>query len=81
MNLLKMLYSASIKKEIECFRLSTRRLSDKINGASDLWKDANYASLQSKMNELAQHSKTVIHEGESACRNIDVFFNIALENI
>ncbi|MDR0219945.1 MAG: hypothetical protein LBI54_00890 [Lachnospiraceae bacterium] len=73
--------SAKIRKEIESFKLSTGKISEKINGVSDIWRDSNYASLQAQVGELAKKAKTVIENGERACLSIDQFFAIVAEEV
>jgi hypothetical protein len=71
--------SAILQKELEAFKLSTGKISSKINGVSDIWRDGNYASLQAQVGELAKQAKTVIENGERACSSIDQFFAIVAE--
>jgi len=73
--------ASGIKKELDGFRLSTGKISEKINGVSDFWKDNNYASLQTQIGELAKKSKAVIESGERACASIDKFFVVAAEDV
>ena len=73
--------SANLKKNIDSFRLSAKKVSDKINIASDIWKDSSYAALKKQMGELAKVSKSVIENGEKTCANTDKFFVIANERI
>ena len=70
-----------LQRELEGFKLSTGKISEKINGVGDIWKDRNYASLQTQIGELAKKSRTVIENGERACSSIDKFFAIAAEKI
>ena len=74
-------YSSVLRKELDSFKLSTARISEKINGANDIWRDSNYASLQTQIGELAKKSRTVIERGERACSCIDNFFAIAAEEV
>ena len=73
--------SFALRKEIEGFKLSTGKISEKINGVGDIWRDNNYASLQTQIGELAKTSRTVIESSERACSSIDKFFNIATEEV
>ena len=73
--------SKKLRKELEDFKQSTSRLSDKIKGVGDIWKDENYASLSSQIKELAKSSKIVIESGERACSSMEKFFNIASEDV
>ena len=70
-----------LQRELKDFKLSTGKISEKINGVGDIWKDSNYASLQTQIGELAKKSRTVIENGERACSSIDKFFAIAAEKV
>jgi len=70
-----------LRKELDGFKFSTGKISEKINGVSDIWRDNNYASLQTQIGELAKKSKTVIEYGDRACLSIDRFFTIAAEEV
>ena len=74
-------HDSAIKKELEGFKLSTEKISEKINAVGDIWKDGNYISLQAQIGELAKTSKNVIESGERVCFNIDKHFAIAAEEI
>ena len=71
--------SSALRKELEGFKLSTGKISDRINGVGDIWKDSNYASLQKQIGELAKKSRMVIESGERICSDTDKFFAIAAE--
>jgi len=73
--------ASGLRKEIDGFRLATGKISEKINGVSDIWRDSNYASLQTQIGELAKKSKTIIESGERACTSIDKFFAVAVEDV
>jgi len=73
--------SANLKRNIDSFRLSAKKVSDKINNTGDIWKDKNYSALQKQMGELAKASKSVIDNGERTCASADKFFAIANERI
>ena len=73
--------SSALRKEIESFKIATGKISNKINGVGDIWRDSNYASLQAQIGELAKKSKTVIENGENVCANADRFFSIAVEEV
>ena len=73
--------SAGIKRNIDDFRLSTRKISEKINEAGDIWRDSNYSSLHRQIGELAKASKSVIESGDRTCTSIDKFFDISGERI
>jgi len=70
-----------IKRHLEDFRLSTSKLSVKINGLSEIWNDDNCASLQAQIGELAKSSRTLIENGARACANAEKFFAIAEEKV
>jgi len=73
--------SAKLRRELEGFEQSTRKLSGGITGVGDIWNDQNYAALQSQIHELAKSSKTVIESGKNTCSRIDNFFKLAKEDI
>jgi len=73
--------SSALRREIENFKLSTGKISEKINGAGDIWRDSNYASLQAQIGELAKKSRTVIENSDKACSSIEKFFSIAAEEV
>jgi len=73
--------SANLKRNIDSFRLSTKKISERIRGVGDIWRDNNYSSLQKQMGELARASKSVIESGDKTCTSIDKFFDIASEKI
>ena len=73
--------ASALKKELESFKLSTGKISEKINSVWSIWSDSNYASLQARIGELAKMSKIVIESGEKACSSIDKFFAIAAEEV
>ena len=73
--------SSGLKKEIGNFKISTGKISEKINGVGDIWRDGNYAALQAQIGALAKQSRTVIENGEQACSNIDKFFAIVAEEV
>ena len=70
-----------LRKELESFKLSTIKISEKINGVSDIWGDSNYASLQVQISELAKTSRMVIESGEKVCSSTDKFFAISTEEV
>ena len=73
--------SSVLKKELEDFKRSTMKISGKINAVGDIWRDGNYASLQSQIGDLAKASRTVIDSGERAVSSINKFFSIAAEEV
>lgn len=73
--------SANLKRNIDSFRLSTKKISERISGVGDIWRDNNYSSLQKQMGELARASKSVIESGDKTCTSVDKFFDIVSEKI
>jgi len=73
--------SANLKRDIDDFKLSSRKISQKISNTGDIWKDENYTSLQKQMGELAKASRSVIENGERVYTSADKFFEIANEKI
>ena len=41
-------HASAMKKELEGFKLSTEKISGKINAVGDIWRDGNYISLQAQ---------------------------------
>ena len=74
-------HASALKRELEGFKLSTGKISEKINSVGSFWSDGNYASLQARIGELAKMSKIVIESGEKACSSIDKFFAIVAEEV
>jgi len=72
---------SGLKNELEKFRLSTVKISERVNSVGNIWNDDNYASLRSQIGELAKVSRTVIESGERAYQSMDKFFNIAEEPV
>ena len=73
--------SLVLRRELENFKSSSGKISEKINGAGDIWRDSNYASLHTQIGELAKKSRMVIENGDRACSSIDRFFSIAVEEV
>ena len=73
--------SSAIKRELENFMLSSRKVGEKMNGIGEFWQDGNYAALQSQVASLAKDSRAVIDSGSNACASIDKFFAIAAESV
>jgi len=73
--------SLKMRKEIEAFKQSTAKLSDKINAAGDLWRDSSYSTLKVQIGELAKNSRTVVEGGERVSSSTDRFFAIAAEDV
>ena len=71
--------SEAIKKELQIFNSSIKKLSSGIGKASVLWGDAKFAELSSSISVIANQSKDVIMSGEKCCSSIDNFSKIASE--
>ena len=71
----------SLKKELEDFKVSTGKISDRINGVGDIWRDNHHSLLQERISDLAKASRAVIENGEKTCVCVDHFFNIVAEEI
>ena len=69
----------AIKKEMQQFQASLKRLSSEIGKASSLWGDEKYSELSSSIGILANQSKAVLVAGERCCDSIEKFSNIAEE--
>jgi hypothetical protein len=66
---------------MDSFRLSAKKVGERINNVGDIWSDNSFVSLQKSMSELAKSSKLVIENGDRACASVDKFFTIASEKI
>ena len=73
--------TSGLKREIESFKQSTSRLSDKINSVGEIWQDANFASLQAQISELAKASRSVVEIGDTVSKNAERFFAITKESV
>ena len=71
--------SENIKKEMQIFQFSVKRLSVGISRASSLWKDAKFSELSTSVGEIAIQSRDVLVAGERCCSAIDKFDKIAAE--
>lgn len=71
--------SENIKKEMQIFQASVKKLSAGVGTASSLWKDEKFSELSSSVAEIANQSKDVIVTGDRCCSSIDKFEKIASE--
>ena len=71
--------SENIKREMQLFQSSIKRLSTGISQASSLWKDEQFSGLSTSVSEIANQSKDVIVAGDRCCSSIDKFDEIAAE--
>lgn len=71
--------SENIKKEMQIFQASVKKLSAGVGAASSLWKDKKFSELSSSVAEIANQSKDVIVTGDRCCSSIDKFEKIASE--
>lgn len=71
--------SDEIKKDIEEFEKSVRKLSATVGKAASLWGDAKFSELSVAVTEIANMSKDVIVTGERCCSSIDKLDKIAAE--
>lgn len=71
--------SEKIKKEMQIFQSSVKKLSAGIGRASSLWRDAKFSELSASVGEIANQSKDVIVAGDRCCSAIDNFDKIAAE--
>lgn len=72
--------SASIRKDLQLFQASVKRLSAGVGQASSLWKDEKFSELSSSVSQVATQSKQVMMTGDRICASIDKFDRIAAEN-
>ncbi len=71
--------SENIKKEMQIFQASVKKLSTGVGAASSLWRDEKFSDLSLSVAEIANQSKDVIIAGDRCCSSIDKFEKIASE--
>lgn len=69
----------NIKKEMQIFQASIKKLSAGVGQASSLWRDEKFTELSSSVAEIANQSKNVMVMGDRCCGSIDKFLKIASE--
>ncbi len=69
----------SIRKEMQIFQSSIKKLSAGMNQASSLWKDEKFSELSASIGEVANNSKNVMVAGDRCCSSVDKFNKIAAE--
>ena len=72
--------SASIRKDLQLFQASVKKLSAGVGQASSLWKDEKFSELSSSVSQVATQSKQVMMTGDRICASLDKFDKIAAEN-
>ena len=68
-----------IKKEMQLFQVSLKKLSSSMSGTSSLWKDEKFSELFSSVNEVAGQSKNVMVTANKCCDSMAKFEKIASE--
>lgn len=68
-----------IRKEMQIFQASIKRLSVGVGRVSNLWKDEKFSELSSSLSEVANQSKIIIVAADRCCTSIDKFEKIAAE--
>lgn len=63
--------SVQLRKELDQFQKSVKKLSVGISMASNLWQDNKYQELSSVLSTVANMSRDVILSGEQCCISID----------
>ena len=71
--------SVEIRKELDQFQKSVKKLSSGVGKASSLWHDKKYNELSSAVSVVANLSRDVILSGEQCCSSIDKVDKIASE--
>ena len=71
--------SELIKKQLDSFQASVKKLSSEIGRASTIWKDDKFFELSSVVSDIANQSMEVIVSGDRACSSIERFNKIATE--
>lgn len=69
----------NIRKELQIFQASVKKLSAGVGAASSLWKDGKFSELSSSVAEVANQSKDVMVAGDRCCSSIEKFEKIASE--
>lgn len=69
----------SIKKELEHFQSSLKKLSSGISNASSLWNDSKYSELSAAVSTIANDSKDFVMRGNVCCKSLDKFKKISEE--
>ena len=72
--------SGEIRKELDQFQRSVKKLSAGVGKASNLWQDNKYQELSSSVSAVANMSRDVILSGEQCCSSIDKVDKIASES-
>jgi hypothetical protein len=70
---------SNMKKETEGFKLSVRKISDKLKSVGNIWSDSNYEALSGQIKDLAKTSRETIENGEQTCSHVKRFNDIAAE--
>lgn len=73
--------SALIKKDVESFQASVKKLSDGVAKASSLWNDPQFSALSAAIGKIAGFSKDLIVNGDKCCTSIDRFAKISEERV
>lgn len=68
-----------VRKEMQIFQSSVKKLSAGISRASSLWKDKKFSELSASIGEVATNSKNVIVAGDRCCSSVDKFNKIVAE--
>ena len=71
--------SQMIKKNIDRFQNSVKKLGSDVNKATALWNDEKFSELSAAIGEIANMSRDVILAGDRCCNSIDKFEKIADE--
>lgn len=71
--------SVLIKKDMEMFQRSVRKLSTEIGRASSIWTDSKFSELSASVSTIANMSKDVIVASERCCSSADRFEKIGNE--
>lgn len=71
--------SALLRTDLEQFEKAVKKLGSGISKASSIWSDEKYSELFASVQTIAQNSKEVLVNGESACESVDQLVKIASE--
>lgn len=69
----------SIRKEMQVFQTSVKKLSIGTKRVSFLWKDEKFSGLSTSIEEVANNSKNLMVAGDRCCYIMDKFNKIVSE--
>jgi hypothetical protein len=73
--------AGAVRKDLQQFEVSIKKLSSSISQSSALWKDDKFSELFASVSSLASDSKDFMVSGERFCTAIEQFERISSENV